>query len=68
MTSVKKENPFYNNYVFSEYDKSRCDIKWWEYPFLFFLRTLIQINDGYVFYFKMFGGRIYLMKIKEITQ
>jgi len=61
--SKKIANPFYHNYIFSESDLNRKTIKWWENPILWILPTYVQLNDGYEFYFKHFGGRIYLMKV-----
>ena len=66
MTSPRRENPFYNNYVFNKADLERALIKWWEYPFLFFLTTYVQINDGYVWYYKTFRGKIYYMKSEKL--
>lgn len=51
----KVENPFCHNYVFSRKDLIRLEVspKINKYAMhLFFRRTLVQINDGYVFYFK----------------
>ncbi len=59
----KQDNPFYDNHVFTKFDLNRIRIKWWEYPFLYFKRTYVQINDGYVFHYKMASdGRIFLVK------
>lgn len=58
-----KENPFYHNYVFSEYDLDRVTIKKWQYPLLWFLPTYVQLADGFEFYYKRFNGRIYLMDV-----
>ncbi len=60
-----RSNPFYHNYIFSKIDLKRSRIKWWEYPFLWMIPTYIQINDGLIFYFKIFQTRIFLMKIKK---
>lgn len=60
------DNPFYDNHVFSLFDSKRVTIKWWHYPFLIFLPTLVQINDGLVFYYKHDShGRYFLMKVEE---
>ena len=58
------ENPFYYNYIFREIDKDRMHIRWWNYPILLFCQTYVQINDGYVFYFKRHRGRYFLMKVE----
>jgi hypothetical protein len=67
---MKHDNPFYYNYLFSKEDINRRKIKWWMYPFLWFKTTYIQVNDGYLFKFKIDrDGCIYLMetvKLKEI--
>ena len=62
MHDYSRDNPFYDNYLFSAVDLKRATIKWYQYPFLFFLRTYIQIADGFVFHFKTFRGRYYLVK------
>jgi len=61
-----RENPFYYNYVFSKKDLNRPLINPWKYPFLWFLRTLVQISDGYVFYYKLWKGKIFLMNVQSI--
>jgi len=61
-------NPFYHNYVFTKCDLKRATIKWWEYPILWVLPTYVQLNDGYEFYFKHFGERIYLMKVRQYVR
>lgn len=66
--SKKTNNPFYNNYLFTKEDLNRALIKWWEYPFLFFLTTYVQINEGYVWYYKTFRGRIYYIKSEPIAE
>lgn len=59
-------NPFYHNYIFSEDDLKRAQIKWWEHPILFFLTEYVQINDGYVWHYKMWRGRIYFLKAEKL--
>ena len=66
LASKRKENPFYNNYVFSKEDLDRAIIKWWQYPFLWLLPTCIQCSEGYVFYFKYWQGKVFLMKIEKL--
>ena len=63
---MKKENPFYNNYVFSKEDLNRVKIKWYQYPFLWLLPTYTQVNEGYVFHFKYWQGRVFLMKVEKL--
>jgi len=58
-------NPFRYNYIFSKFDLERVTIKWSQYPLLWILPTYVQLNDGYVFYYKRFSGRIYLIKTKK---
>lgn len=65
MTKPSLPNPFYHNYLFSTSDLNRVKIKWYEYPFLWFVPTYVQLADGYEFYFKMWGSRYYLIKYKE---
>ena len=61
---INIENPFYNNYVFSEKDLDRTIIKKWQYPFLWFLPTYIQLSEGYYFHFKYWQGKVFLMKVE----
>jgi len=61
----KISNPFYNNYLFSEEDIERALIRKWQYPLLWLLPTYVQLAEGYVFHFKIFQGKYYLMKIEE---
>ena len=63
---MKIDNPFFYNYVFSEEDLNRCAIKKWEYPFLFFLPTHVACSDGYAWFYKRWGGEIYLVKYEEL--
>jgi len=63
---MKKENPFYYNYIFSKEDLYRVKIKWWEYPLLWFSPTYVQIDEGYVFYYKLQRGMIFLMKVEKM--
>ena len=63
------ENPFYFNYTFSIYDLSRDIKKWWEFPMiLIFKPTYVQVSDGYVWYYKIHSGAIYLIKYEEIRK
>lgn len=64
MSDYGHDNPFYHNYLFSEKDMKRARISLWDYPFLIFKTTYVQIEDGYVFRFKLGGGgEIYLMSM-----
>ncbi len=66
MTDRSKDNPFYSNHVFSEFDRSRASLKlsWVERAFLFLLPTYAQIgvDCDYVFFYKHWRGRIYITK------
>ena len=62
---METKNPFYDNHVFTKEDLKRLEfnvISYWEFPFLIFSTTYVQLNDGYVFYYKHMGGRYFLMK------
>ncbi len=63
-TDYSKDNPFYHNYVFSSFDLDRVKIKWWEYPFLVFLTTYMQIStdSDHIIYYKRWNGKYYIMK------
>lgn len=65
--SSTQDNPFYHNYVFSQFDLERVKIKWYDYPLLFFKPSYVQFNDGYTFVFKMdSSGRIFLMNVEKM--
>lgn len=62
-------NPFYSNHVFSMADMARNRITWRDKLRLIFHPMLCQINDGYVFYFKITKrGEYYLFDIKKLGE
>ena len=63
MADRETENPFFQNYLFSKKDLKRATIKKWQYPLLWFLPTYVQLSDGYEVYYKLWQGRIFLMKM-----
>ncbi len=65
---LPKDNPFYDNHIFSLFDQSRNTIKWWEYPSLWFLPMLVQIgDDGMVYHYKHDRhGRYFLLKVESL--
>ena len=63
-----KDNPFSNNYVFKYCnDANRKKIKWWRYPSLWFRSTYVQLSGAWAFYYKMSGGKIYLLSVEPLT-
>lgn len=60
------DNPFYYNYVFQLSDLQRQTIHRWQYPFLWMLTTYTQISFGYVWHYKRFNGKIYLIKCEDL--
>ena len=64
----KTQNPFYDNHVFNKEDIGRAIIKWWKYPLLLLLPTWVQLNEGYVFYWKTWQGKYFLMKVKPLSE
>ena len=56
-------NPFIHNYVFSKADLNRVPINKWKG---FFLKTYVQINDGYVFYYKQRDNTYYFVKAEKL--
>jgi len=64
---MKLANPFFYNYLFSKKDLNRVVINKWRYPVLFFLPEYAQTADGYVFRFKTWQGRIFLLKTDRIV-
>lgn len=66
LTEEDADNPFYRNYIFSMSDLSRHSIRRFHWFYLWILPTFVQFNDGYVFHYKFFMGRIFLVKIENI--
>lgn len=66
MATVELDNPFYHNYVFHRSDLQRCLIRPWQYPLLWLLPTYVQMDEGMVFYYKRFNGKVYLMRYEEL--
>ena len=64
MANHEQENPFYHNYIFSDFDLKRAKIGWWTELLLkiFIHPTYVQIGDKHVYHFKIFGGRYYFLK------
>jgi hypothetical protein len=50
-----------NNYLFSRKDLERTKIKKWQYLLLLVLPTYYQCSDGYVWFYKIWKEKIYLM-------
>ena len=67
MSSTKLDNPFYQNYLFSEEDIKRATIRSWHYPTLIFKPMYCQLTpDGYLARFKIDNaGRIYLFSMDK---
>lgn len=64
-----KENPFYDNHIFSRKDIERAMLKlnWLQRLILFFAPTFVQVSDGYAWYFKIGrDGCHYLIKYDKI--
>lgn len=62
-----RDNPFYDNRVFSEFDIDRVTIKRWERLWLWILPTYVQVSEGYAFHYKIgLDGAIYLMKEEKL--
>lgn len=57
------DNPFYYNPIFSNHDLKRPGLCPWHYPFLYLVSTKVQLNYGYIFYYKIWFGKVYLLKI-----
>ncbi len=58
--SGETDNPFYRNFLFSEFDIQRHTFKKWHHPILWLKPTWVQIADGYAFFYKLSGHRIWL--------
>ena len=66
MATIKRENPFYSNHVFSELDLERTTFSRWNWVWLWLWPTYVQCSEGYAFFYKNVGGRIYLIKEERI--
>lgn len=70
MSSVIKDNPFYDNHVFKLPDDGmRRRLTKWERVSLWFKPTYTQCSDGYAWHYKFGrGGKIYLMDMESLEQ
>jgi len=63
----KLDNPFNSNHVFSKEDMLRKTITWKDKMRVFFKRRFVQINDGYVFTYKIGNdGTYYLLGYESL--
>ncbi len=70
MDNKRADNPFYNNHVFTDFDRGRMslDLTWGEKFFLFFKPTYVQLSGDHVYYYKRLSGRYYLLKVALIKE
>ena len=61
------DNPFYDNHIFISWDTRRWKLTWLDRVKIFFHPTYVQINEGYIFYFKMVDGKYYILKYEPFT-
>lgn len=63
---TRTHNPFYKNYLFSKDDIDRRPLSFSEKLRMIFSPMYSQMNDGYIFYFKIAsGGAIYLFSYQD---
>lgn len=67
---MNRDNPFYHNYLFTKEDLQKINTK---FTFRDKLRLLfkpmyVQINDGYVFFFKQIDNEYFLYKYELLTK
>jgi len=64
------KNPFIYNYVFSKEDLKRpkLQVNFFIKFLLKFLRTYIQLEDGYLFYYKQWKNNYYLIKVEKFIK
>ena len=67
MTELLKDNPFYSNHVFTQFDLNRVEIDKWTKRLLFFLPTYFQLADGYVFFYKRWFSRYFLISTEVFS-
>lgn len=64
----KQANPFNSNHVFSKEDIKRVTMNWKDHMRVFFKKKFVQINDGYVFHYKLGNdGAYYLIKYESLN-
>jgi len=61
----KYDNPFYHNYVFRDFDINRVKIPKWQYPFLWFLPTYVQLTENYAIKYKQWHNRYFIVGFEE---
>lgn len=68
--TLKYNNPFYRNYIFTKADLERRDVPWWRMPFyLWFTKTYVQIAadcDKVFFYKTDLRGATYILKVEDL--
>lgn len=62
----RKQNPFYDNHIFSKKDIDRAIFSRWCWLWLWIFPTNVQINDGYAFFYKIVNGAYYFIKTEKI--
>jgi len=66
MKKANKDNPFYDNHLFSRDDLERRIFSKWNLLWLWIFPTKVSIVDGYAFHFKVINGAYWLMKIENL--
>jgi len=64
MENWNKQNPFYDNHLFTEEDIKRCQFNKWDYPALWFIPMKVQITDEGTFYYKTWDGQYFFYKFE----
>ena len=66
-SKAARSNPFYDNHLFTEKDLYRVPFNKWSWLWLWIFPTLVQINHGYVFYYKIVNGAYWFIKAKPLS-
>ena len=62
-----RENPFYDNHLFSKEDLRRATFNKWNWLWLWVFPTFTQVADGYVFYYKIVNGAYWFIKAEKLN-
>ena len=61
-----REDPFYDNHLFSKEDLKRRTFSKWNRLWLWIFPTFTQVADGYAFHYKIVNGAYWLIKTEKI--
>jgi len=66
---ILKDNPFYDNHLFTKADIDRCKLTWRHKLGMFFKPMFVQISEGYAIHFKVGDdGAYYIYKFENLQK